>query len=778
MAVNNQKKKKLYKVVGVATVVPTDGQVLSLDDSRISKIYYMEIGAHRYGLSVVPFKTPDYFSQSNHQEIDDSFVNVFFSKARFKGPTGDTELVIKPRAGAEVPFFVDTETMLQISGTHDSELHTLVYVSKDLGMAELSYEVLQCQIDGKLIKIISGNNKPKVMSKTEFERFHRNLNIELNRLSSEVLNKFLSDIKEEDRCTIEQTAEDKLHEQVYQAYMSLYLSNKPEQKVTKGLFDTLCLKHQSLDFGNITEEEITEASKLILLSFKFDKTDLLMDHVVISDHLSYLSKNAKNLSVVQQHLVQVFKTLSLECAKVKNEDTAERTERGFKGSEISQCGNVCLEGEKGHTSDSGASEGKENGGQVTRTEGAREGCLRSANNSDNSAEFSQTKDTIQSSNADASNSSDLELDQSDISELIKEYRRKKEEETEAEEDFDFSSADTRSLSGAINAHLENKAADLNTKLEAHNNCIPNCPICHGAGYVLSKSGFKTVCPNKQKQSDRKADIEQKITAEIRKDCTKAAVTRGLIPKGYVDKVWGESNLDTIRRLAKENGLTFNPSALQEYNRVLTGILTGLFFGKLPEISYFISSPNGSGKSTFVYTVMKVLISHCMKVVPYASLIEIAEQYKYYLRFIGNTSRAELEAILTEDDYDFEDLDNLKNTKKISRNELEAYRHMLRKTQYRYKDYLDAPLLMCSMSQDKVSLPVEMSTLKTLLSYRSRSGKPTIVFSELMPSVLPYEFSVGEAHDGLFTMVTRDQDLATLDRLFLCELKPVRKSFIS
>lgn len=357
-----------------------------------------------------------------------------------------------------------------------------------------------------------------------------------------------------------------------------------------------------------------------------------------------------------------------------------------------------------------------------------------------------------------------------------------EDEELLEQDFHKSlESAVANLTKQLNSNIK-LDGDADKSLLDQGNCLDGgCPICHGTGYVMSPNGFKVPCPNKPLVSKMQKANHNAVTMQLQDQLVRLATTQGLIPKAYFDTVWDpDINLDRLRSILKTNGLELSPSDLSNFKKVLSTILHRLLLGNLPDISYLISAPNGAGKATFTYTLLKVLVSKRIKVVPYISLVELSEVYKDYLRYIGNLSRIELKANTRVSEEYF--------TSGISTDEIEElstenskpgeYSNYLRKARYRYKDFLEAPLLVCTMSQDKVSLPVEFATLKSLLESRSRRNLPTIVFTELLSNSLGYEFTVGDEQNGLYTMATKDRSLASYDRMYWLELKPVKHKFLA
>lgn len=322
-----------------------------------------------------------------------------------------------------------------------------------------------------------------------------------------------------------------------------------------------------------------------------------------------------------------------------------------------------------------------------------------------------------------------------------------------------------------------------TELEsmATNECFKDCSICGGRGvYEEQTFHMLATCPNKSRFIAEKNSGNVVIEQIQGSFAVKQAVTQGLVPKRYWEDVWNpEKSVEGMCELANAVRLEVDTREAQEYKKSLGMILGRLITNKVPEHSYLVSAPNGSGKAYFAYTAIKLLVLHGKKATPYVTLIELAELRKRYLLWAGNLSQKELAVnkATEAENYSTEEFssDSSVPLEEMTQKQKEEYLKEVRKVDYKYTDFLNSDFLICSMSSDKAQLTLEISVLKSILEYRAKRCKPTLVFTELLMSLssLEYEYAYGNSFDGLITCTTKSRDYADYDRLLVVSVKPKR-----
>lgn len=264
--------------------------------------------------------------------------------------------------------------------------------------------------------------------------------------------------------------------------------------------------------------------------------------------------------------------------------------------------------------------------------------------------------------------------------------------------------------------------------------LPNCPVCGGKGIYISDLGIPTICSCVQELENRIEKAKQrseKYKPYVSLIESEAAVDDGLIPPNKKDIIFNRDLLTEYKNLLLNKlGIATDANSFKNYADTLDKLLFNLASGNLPTISYFISAPNGFGKSTFAFDCIKKMKAHNMRCVPYLSLSELAEKkLKFKDKFIGSTS-------ISED-------------------------------KYRWEDFIKADIIFTYISAP-VDAEIEFYTLCELLSLRSAKSKPTIVFSER--PVTSYMRNKEIRTSFIYNYYSSSLSLASLSRMYEVALR--------
>lgn len=245
----------------------------------------------------------------------------------------------------------------------------------------------------------------------------------------------------------------------------------------------------------------------------------------------------------------------------------------------------------------------------------------------------------------------------------------------------------------------NTIQDINIK-----NIENGCEKCNYTGYITdSLTGLKVKCScgltgSIYNNSKKREEVETAIKVKI----TNSDTLKRIIPEQRLnDEFSADTSAENVREIALFQGCEI--VNFDKYIDTLNNILTAVSSHKLDR-SYLIGSPNGFGKSTFVYTALKRLIARGKKVVPYISLSEIAKLK------------------IEEDDYCLYRLRNSKNKEVTVHSE------------FKWSDFINADVLFTYLSAVE-SKEIESAILFNLLQLREKKGKPTVVF--ISTSLNPY-----------------------------------------
>jgi hypothetical protein len=335
---------------------------------------------------------------------------------------------------------------------------------------------------------------------------------------------------------------------------------------------------------------------------------------------------------------------------------------------------------------------------------------------------------------------------------------------------------------------------------------PNCSKCHGKGYYIENTfgiemQVKCTCVDRYKELQHSKESTYKGKIKVNKGASLIkAMQCGLIPRRRVNDLIDFRELgDRASALCRENGETFDINDFDNYKAAMKNVLTILVANREMDYSLMLSAPNGFGKTTFVYSCIKLLLMNGKNVTPFIDLFDLAG---LRLEYMSNTTwrRADdkmpgftdteksIEAQAgygqfnikrkTEEveDEDEEVSDGTDGTEpkpfiQMTDSEKDAYIQKMNKS-YTYKDYLDSDILFCMLSV-KEQAYLEISTLKAIMDYRGLRCKPTIILTDRDIEV--YKTSVGMATDLylLNDMLTKESKYATYDRALLVSVKKKR-----
>ncbi len=254
--------------------------------------------------------------------------------------------------------------------------------------------------------------------------------------------------------------------------------------------------------------------------------------------------------------------------------------------------------------------------------------------------------------------------------------------------------------------------------------LSTCNLCHGEGRYKDDLGIYIKCKcvvEKQQAIVTNKNIKEPVVKVI-KAVKQQLIEEGIIPEHRIEDDWNEAVLrDNIGKMTGSAygsaAFTVDEGRLTKYIKTLSGLLSTIRMGEKLKSSYLIGASNGFGKTTFANTAIKICRQNGWKVVPYVSLLEIAEckreiTQKYKLKDFITRSEQELDNGFGEPSEDEEDGNS--QVAKI----------------WQYKDFVNADLLITFLSDvEPETANIEMFTLNALLRERSNKGKATIVLME-------------------------------------------------
>lgn len=391
-----------------------------------------------------------------------------------------------------------------------------------------------------------------------------------------------------------------------------------------------------------------------------------------------------------------------------------------------------------------------------------------------------------------------------VKEILSETSEKVEKELEIESTPDISIIE-QELNGESNKIDNSQAKEkcneivttLNEKVEYEGD--PHCSKCHGKGYILEPVlGLKIKCDCVDRYKELKSSKEGTVHGIMKVKGT-ALLTEcmvlGLIPRRRINDLLGFREMgDRIGALCKENGESINLYDYEVYKTAIKNVLSCFVVNKELDYSILFSAPNGFGKTTFVYSCLKLLVLNGKKVVPFVSLFELAQKRLDYMtdttwrkgdnyytdterKMMANASyngRIQYNKNLKLDEVEEEEISEPKKFIDMTDTEKDIYIQSIKDKNYTYKDYLDSDVLFCQLSVAEQSY-IEISTLKSIMDYRGLHCKPTIIITDR--NIEAYKSSLGMATDIylLTDMLTKEEKFATYDRALLVSVKKDRKS---
>lgn len=258
-----------------------------------------------------------------------------------------------------------------------------------------------------------------------------------------------------------------------------------------------------------------------------------------------------------------------------------------------------------------------------------------------------------------------------------------------------------------------------------------CEKCNYTGWIKDAStGIETKCdcqliakrtPKLKKSNKPKVNIENQN------------LLRNIIPlERRKDEYSLEIALERIRKIC--NSQNCKVAKYDTYTETLNTILGQIITSKLKN-SYIIGAPNGFGKSTFVYTALKRLLAQNKKVVPYLSLVELAEK------------KVEYETRLLEK------LKNPRFSKPLRREPDE----------FIWKDFIEADVLFTFMSAVG-SKEIESMILSAIMTLRASKNRPTVVMMSTSIEPYIYDDKLRKYYwDDMFTYSNKEEEVG-VDRL--------------
>lgn len=201
---------------------------------------------------------------------------------------------------------------------------------------------------------------------------------------------------------------------------------------------------------------------------------------------------------------------------------------------------------------------------------------------------------------------------------------------------------------------------------------PSCTKCRGNGYIVidffgAKQKVKCDCVdsyNARLNTDESDEVNQKFKVGGTALNFNAMVS-GLIPRERINDILDFRVMgDRVAKLNKAGGYTINMTNYEAYKNTLRNVFSFLIANRKLDYSILISVPNGFGKTTFVYSCIKLMLINGQAVAPYVSLFKLA-QLRYDYMTMKSWRRSEIS------DYDYaykreSELQKLEELKQIKR----------------------------------------------------------------------------------------------------------------
>ena len=201
-----------------------------------------------------------------------------------------------------------------------------------------------------------------------------------------------------------------------------------------------------------------------------------------------------------------------------------------------------------------------------------------------------------------------------------------------------------------------------------------------------------------------------------------AVDEAIIPKVYKQSTFDRDKIKENLKVQYSKNKLYKIKKFERYISVCFGILNTFRTRQMLDRSWLIGAPNGFGKNSFVTECLITLRCQGYKVVPYISLLELAQL------------RVEYERILMEPyKYKYDDKDGHRYS------EPKEYKAYMKEPEsligrFSFMEYVNADCLFVHFT-DVISKEVESHMLYQLLSMRGAKGLPTVVM--ISTSLEPY-----------------------------------------
>lgn len=267
---------------------------------------------------------------------------------------------------------------------------------------------------------------------------------------------------------------------------------------------------------------------------------------------------------------------------------------------------------------------------------------------------------------------------------------------------------------------------------------------------------------KVKDEAKKAQDSVLLTSE---QFNKTLVEQALIPQRYVNLEFDPDKLKAEIVKEWQKSKRFTVKNFYKYVNTLSGILTGLRQGVIPDRSYLLgfSSETPLANIAFATTAIKLMYAHGMNVVPYIGCSELAQiisleedrinsrQTLRSLEYNIYTRAKEIQGLGTKDSgnefvqmvanevikrinsYDVDNSDPMLS--KVKTKEPSSLDVMIRKQpvfyrsitdRFSWSEYINADMLMCWIGLGGQEA-AESKALQAVVKARTAVGKPTICF---------------------------------------------------
>lgn len=238
-----------------------------------------------------------------------------------------------------------------------------------------------------------------------------------------------------------------------------------------------------------------------------------------------------------------------------------------------------------------------------------------------------------------------------------------------------------------------------------------CNKCKDTKKVINDFGVEVDC-DCVLMEELGISLDSKITKPVYSVSEKdkqVALTKRLIPENRIED---DFNLEIARQniLRMNKKRAFKVHGFDAYCNVLTSILNSIRAKEKLDCSYLIGAPNGFGKTTFVTTCLKIMSKLNMQVVPFISLMELAELLKRH--------RERLSQISIRVNKSLGDTEVIEDK---TPNEVCWY-------SYDWTEYITADILFVYFSSVDNRV-IESKMLQTILKLRGTKGLPTVAFIE-------------------------------------------------